>query len=154
MLIHNARCQVCTAIGYVTGLVDQRLLLQCEYLARRIGSSGRMFPGGCGSPIPSGLRSSKSPGDLAEDNWRSCLHCQAAHGIALRRKAAKAQPGRTSSLHMAVLAGADFFTVEFLTRRGLVTYYVLFLLHLEPRPVTLAVMIRHSFDDVLASEGL
>ena len=29
--------------------------------------------------------------------------------------------------HMAVLAGTDFFTVEVLTLRGLVTYYVLFL---------------------------
>jgi hypothetical protein len=28
--------------------------------------------------------------------------------------------------HMAVLAGIDFFTVEVLTWRGLVTYYVLF----------------------------
>ena len=31
--------------------------------------------------------------------------------------------------HMDVLAGTDFFTVEVLTRRGLVTYYVLFFLH-------------------------
>jgi hypothetical protein len=29
---------------------------------------------------------------------------------------------------MAVLAGVDFFTVEVLTWRGLVTYYVLFFL--------------------------
>jgi len=29
--------------------------------------------------------------------------------------------------HLAVLAGIDFFTVEVLTWRGLVTYYVLFL---------------------------
>src|SRR5688572_14613075 len=35
--------------------------------------------------------------------------------------------------HMDVLAGADFFTVEVLTWRGLVTYYVLFFLHLETR---------------------
>src|SRR5713101_7262194 len=32
--------------------------------------------------------------------------------------------------HMSVLAGADFCTVEVLTWRGLVTYYVLFFLHL------------------------
>ena len=32
---------------------------------------------------------------------------------------------------IAVLAGMDFFTVEVLTRRGLATYYVLFLVHLE-----------------------
>ena len=31
--------------------------------------------------------------------------------------------------HLAVLAGTDFFTVEVLTLRGLVTYYVLFFIH-------------------------
>src|SRR6266576_1823005 len=33
--------------------------------------------------------------------------------------------------HMAVLVGIDFLTVEVLTWRGLVTYYVLFFIHLE-----------------------
>src|ERR1700674_5125947 len=37
--------------------------------------------------------------------------------------------------HLAVLAGTDFFTVEVLTLRGLVTYYVLFFIHLETRTV-------------------
>ena len=45
--------------------------------------------------------------------------------------------------HMAVLAGTDFFTVEVLTWRGLVTYYVLFFLHLETRRVTVAGITRH-----------
>jgi putative transposase len=45
--------------------------------------------------------------------------------------------------HMAVLAGIDFFTVEVLTWRGLVTYYVLFFIHLESRRVSLAGMTRH-----------
>jgi putative transposase len=35
------------------------------------------------------------------------------------------------STHMNVLAGFDFFTVEVLSWRGLVTYYVLFFLHLK-----------------------
>jgi putative transposase len=39
---------------------------------------------------------------------------------------------------MAVLAGFDFFTVEVLTWRGLVTYDVLFFIHLESRRVSLA----------------
>src|SRR5450631_579679 len=42
------------------------------------------------------------------------------------------------SAHMDVLAGTDFFTVEVLTWRGLVTYYVLFFLHLESRRVSIA----------------
>jgi transposase InsO family protein len=44
---------------------------------------------------------------------------------------------------MAVLAGTDFFTVEVLTWRGLVTYYVLFFLHLESRRITVAGVTRH-----------
>src|SRR6516162_4934745 len=35
--------------------------------------------------------------------------------------------------HMAVLVATDFFTVEVLTLRGLITYYVLFFIHLESR---------------------
>jgi putative transposase len=35
--------------------------------------------------------------------------------------------------HLALLAGTDFFTAEVLTLRGLVTYYVLFFIHLESR---------------------
>jgi transposase InsO family protein len=37
--------------------------------------------------------------------------------------------------HVALLAGTDFFTAEVLTLRGLVTYYVLFIIHLESRRV-------------------
>ena len=44
---------------------------------------------------------------------------------------------------MAVLAGIDFFTVEVLTWRGLVTYYALFFIHLESRRVSLAGITRH-----------
>jgi len=49
--------------------------------------------------------------------------------------------------HMDVLAGTDFFTVEVLTWRGLVTYYVLFFLHLETRRVTLAGITRHPTEE-------
>jgi transposase InsO family protein len=40
--------------------------------------------------------------------------------------------------HLAVLAGTDFFTVEVFTLHGLVTYYVLFFIHLETRRVNIA----------------
>jgi len=49
--------------------------------------------------------------------------------------------------HMDVLAGTDFFTVEVLTWRGLVTYYVLFFLHLETRCVSLAGITRHPTEE-------
>ena len=45
--------------------------------------------------------------------------------------------------HLAVLAGIDFFTVEVLSWRGLVTYYVLFFIHLESRRVSLAGITRN-----------
>ena len=45
--------------------------------------------------------------------------------------------------HMDVLAGTDFFTVEVLTWRGFVTYYVLFFIAVGSRRVTLAGITRH-----------
>jgi len=46
-------------------------------------------------------------------------------------------------VHMAVLAGTDFFSVEVLTLRGLVTYYVLFFIRLESRRVEVAGVTQH-----------
>ena len=45
--------------------------------------------------------------------------------------------------HMSVLAGTDFFSVEVLTLRGLVTYYVLFFIRLESRRVEVAGITPH-----------
>ena len=46
-------------------------------------------------------------------------------------------------IHLALLAGTDFFTAEVLTLRGLVTYYVLFFIHLESRRVDVAGITIH-----------
>ena len=45
--------------------------------------------------------------------------------------------------HLSVLAGTDFFSVEVLTLRGLVTYYVLFFIHFESRRVEIAGITPH-----------
>ena len=45
--------------------------------------------------------------------------------------------------HLTLLAATDFFTVEVLTLRGLVTYYVLFFIHLESRRVDIAGITAH-----------
>jgi putative transposase len=45
--------------------------------------------------------------------------------------------------HLALLAGTDFFTAEVFTLRGLVTYYVLFFIHLESRRVDIAGITVH-----------
>jgi hypothetical protein len=48
---------------------------------------------------------------------------------------------------MDVLAGTEFFTVEVLTWRGLVTYYVLFFRHLETRRVSMAGITGHPTEE-------
>ena len=45
--------------------------------------------------------------------------------------------------HLAVLAGTDFFSVEVFTHRGLVTFYVLFFIHLASRKVEVAGITAH-----------
>jgi hypothetical protein len=72
-------------------------------------------------------------------------------GNVLRRHGIAPAPKRTQTTtwkdfiqsHMAVLAAADFFTVEVLTWRGLATFYVLFFIQLETRRVTLGGVTRH-----------
>jgi transposase InsO family protein len=45
--------------------------------------------------------------------------------------------------HLAVLAGTDFLSVEVFTRRGLVTFYILFFIHLGSRKVEIAGITTH-----------
>ena len=54
--------------------------------------------------------------------------------------------------HLALLAGTDFFTAEVLTLRGLVTYYVLFFIHLESRRVDIAGITVHPDERVDAAD--
>src|SRR5450432_2092036 len=66
------------------------------------------------------------------------------HGIAPAPKRSQITTWKDFlAAHMSVLAGCDFFTVEVLTWRGPVTYYVLFFLHRESRSVTVAGITRH-----------
>jgi len=55
--------------------------------------------------------------------------------------------------HLDVLAGTDFFTVEVFTLKGLVTYYVLFFIHLESRKVYLAGMTPHPDEEWMKQIG-
>jgi hypothetical protein len=62
----------------------------------------------------------------------------------VRRSASARQTWATFiRIHLALLAGTDFFTAEVLTLRGLVTYYVLFFIHLESRRVDIAGITVH-----------
>ena len=67
-------------------------------------------------------------------------------GNILRRHGLSPAPKRQQTVswkdfirsHRDVLVGMDFFTTEVLTLKGLLTYYVLFFIHLETRRVSLA----------------
>jgi putative transposase len=69
----------------------------------------------------------------------------------LRRHGIPPAPGRKQTttwaefirVHLAVLAGTDFFTVEVLTLRGLVTYYILFFIQLESRRIDIVGITVH-----------
>lgn len=72
-------------------------------------------------------------------------------GNILRRRGISPAPKRKHTVswrdfirsHMDVMAATDFFTAEVLTLKGLVTYYVLFFVHLESRKICLAGITRH-----------
>lgn len=77
--------------------------------------------------------------------------CDQTVGNVLRRHGLPPAPERKRTTswadfnrtHMDLLAGTDFFTAEVLTLRGLVTYYVLFFIHLESRRVAIAGITVH-----------
>src|SRR4051812_42281660 len=190
-------------LAYVTGMVNQRLLLQCEYLSvenrilrshvsgrlrlsdperstlaeigkrlgrkflaevacvakpetilawyRRLiarkfdGSKHRSYPGRprLGSELEALIvRMAQENKGWGYDRIAGALANLGHHvsdqtiGNILKRHGIAPAPKRSQSTvwkdfvaaHRAVLAGTDFFTVEVLTWRGLVTYYVLFFL--------------------------
>ena len=215
-------------LAYVTGLVNQRLLLQCEYLAaenrilrshlparlrlsdpqrstlaeigkrlgrtqlaevacvakpdtilawyRRLiahqfdGSKSRSYPGRprIAAAIEALIvRLAKENSGWGYDRIVGAL-ANLGHqvsdqtvGNTLKRYGLAPAPQRKQKTtwkefiqaHMAVLAGTDFFTVEVLTWRGLVTYYVLFFLHLETRRVTLGGLTRHPHGSLDGADG-
>ena len=77
--------------------------------------------------------------------------CDQTVGNVLQRHALPPAPERKRTttwaafirVHLALLAATDFFTAEVLTLRGLVTYYVLFFIHLESRRVAIAGITVH-----------
>jgi putative transposase len=78
-------------------------------------------------------------------------------GNVLRRHGIPPAPGRKQTttwaefirVHLAVLAGTDFFTVEVLTLRGLVTYYILFFIQLESRRIDTVGITVHSNEQLM-----
>src|SRR5215467_13584675 len=87
-------------------------------------------------------------GTLANLGYRVC---DQTVGNVLQRHALPPAPERKRTttwpafirIHLALLAATDFLTAEVLTPRGLVTYYVLFFIHLESRRVDMAGITVH-----------
>ena len=74
---------------------------------------------------------------------RLAIFCSATH--CRRHPSASTRPhgGHLFGPIWRYLAGTDFFTAEVFTLRGLVTYYVLFFIHLESRRVDIAGITVH-----------
>jgi putative transposase len=108
-----------------------RVMRNVEQLIVRLAEDNRNWPGRW--PI----------WDIVYAIRRSAMSCSAT--VCRRRRSASARPpGRRSfAIHLALLAGTDFFTAEVLTLRGLMTYYVLFFIHLESRRVDIAGITIH-----------
>ena len=59
-----------------------------------------------------------------------------------------ALPGAPSlKAHWGAIAATDFFTVEVLTARGLIRYFVLFVIDLKTRRVEIAGIVHQPYDD-------
>jgi len=218
----NTGYQLARLLAYVTGLVNQELLLQVEYLAaenrilrihaparlrlsdaergtlaeigKRLGRKGLAKVAQVAKPETilgwwrklvaqkfDGSKHRSYPGRPRIDAELESLIVQMARensgwgydriagalanlghdvsdqtvGNVLRRHGIAPAPDRSQTTawkkfiaaHMGVLAGMDFFSAEVLTWRGPVTYYVLFLIQLETRRVTLAGMTRHPTEE-------
>ena len=106
---------------------------------------------------------------MANDNpsWGYCRiqgelrkldHCVARSTIAktLKENGIKPSPDRPTSWraflrsHADVIAAADFFTAEVWTARGLVTHYVLFVIHHASRLVEIAGVTEHPDSEFMA----
>jgi hypothetical protein len=120
-------------LGFVTGRVSQELLLRNEYLA----AENRILRAHLSSEFACRMRSDP-PSALANLGYQIS---DRTVGNILRRHNIEPAPERSRATtwnefirsHMDVLAGVDFFTVEVLTWRGLVTYYVLFFIEVGSR---------------------
>ena len=79
---------------------------------------------------------------------RCCAAKRTLHGedrSEILDKRERGGPEWTAKMAQSLTASdtTDFFTVEVLTLRGLITYYVLFFIHLESRRICLAGVTRH-----------
>ena len=155
-------------LTFVTGIVDQELLARNEYLATENRMARRPVEArSLGRPRIKAeveqliVRMARENPDWGYDRIVGALAnlgykvCDQTVGNVLQRHGLSPAPGRKRTttwsafirIHLALLVGTDFFAAEVLTLRGLVTYYVLFFIHLESRRVDIAGITVHRVSD-------
>jgi putative transposase len=168
-------------LAYITGTIDQELLLRNEYLAAenrilRAQIKGRLLLSDAekatlaeiahrlGRKALEELAAVAKPDTLLA--WYRELIANKFDGSKFRKSRGRPRVDEEGNIlrrhdippapkrkqttswkdsiraHMAVLVATDFFTVEVLTLRGLITYCVLFFIHLESRRICLAGVTR------------
>jgi hypothetical protein len=138
---------VARVLAYVTGLVNQEPLLKNEYLLAESRILKAHLPPWFRLSRPERITLAKIGTRLGGNccsTWntrcltRPCATSRVGRASNQHRRGAKQPTGRTSfGRHMDVLAGADFFSVDVPTWRGLVTYCVLFFIHLGSRRISI-----------------
>jgi len=112
-------------LAYITGSVDQELLRRNEYLL----TENRI------------LRQQILGYTISDQTVGNVLK---RHGIPSAPERKKTTTwNEFIRTHMEVLVETDFFTTEVWTAAGLVTYYVLFFIHLASRKVHIAGLTPH-----------
>ena len=145
-----------TMLAYISGSVDEELLLRKEYLVaenrilrNQIPGRLRLTDGERRSLAEIGKRLGRVwgydriAGAMANLGYR--VSDQTVGNI-LKRHGVPPAPERRKTTtwsefirsYMDVLAATDFFTAEVWTKSGLVTYYVLFFMHLATRRIHIA----------------
>ena len=144
-----------TMLAYISGSVDEELLLRNEYLVaanrilrNQIKGRLRLTDGERRTRAEIGKRLEKQALEAVANivkpetllGWHRRLVAKKFDGSKNRQ-----YPGRPRvDADMDVLAATDFFTAEVWTQGGLVTYYVLFFMHLATRRLHIAGITPHS----------
>ena len=80
--------------------------------------------------------------------WVFVKRILAEHGIEPAPARDKRSPWSTFlKAHRGAIAATDFFTVEVLTARGLIRYFVLFVIDLKSRRVEIAGIVHQPYED-------
>src|SRR2546426_41119 len=122
-------------LAYITGSVDQELLLRNEYLVTENCILRQQIPGRV--RLNDGERTTLAK--IGKKLGKQAL-AEVASIVTRDTTTTWKEFIRT---HMDILVATDFFTAEVWTKAGLVTYYVLFFIHLASRKVHVAGVTPH-----------